>query len=115
MTAEKINSQKLFNYIFGLVCVLVFAMVCVRSACIPLAHDEVGTFYYYIQTGNFLPYHAHNDANNHVLNSCLGWICFKFFGDSYFVLRLPNLFALLVLFFAVFRISVQVKHNHSNG
>lgn len=110
---RKISGQKLFNYFFALVSVFVFVMVCIRSAVIPFAHDEVATFFYYIQTGNFLPYHSHADADNHVLNSCLSWICFKLSGDSPFSLRLPNLMALLVLAVSVYRISKQLIHAHS--
>src|SRR5579863_10440970 len=113
MVLQKFNSQQRFNLFFILVSVAVFVIVAIRSALIPLAHDEVATFYYFIQSGSFLPYLSLNDANNHFLNSCLGWVCFSFFGDSPFSLRLPNLLALLALIYAVYRISKQLTHTHA--
>jgi hypothetical protein len=105
MIGQQTNSRKLFNYFFILVSVAIFVMAAIQCAVIPFCHDETITFYYYIQSGDFLPFHAHVDTNNHVLNSFLSWICFKLFGDSPFSLRLPNLLALPVLICATYRIS----------
>jgi hypothetical protein len=113
MTSQEINNQKPFCYFFIIVSVVVFIIVGIRCATVPFSHDETATFFYYIQSGDFLPYYAHNDANNHVLNSCLSWICLKLSGDSPFSLRLPNLSALIVLIFATFRISRHLTHLHS--
>jgi hypothetical protein len=113
MDLQKIKEQKLFNYVLAIVSVPVFVIVAIRSTVIPFCHDEVATFIYYIQTGDFLPYHAHPDANNHILNSCLAWICFNLFGDSLFALRLPNLLALILLIYAVYRTSRKLTHLHS--
>ncbi|HTB32388.1 MAG TPA: hypothetical protein VK808_10205 [Bacteroidia bacterium] len=105
MIGQQTNSRKLFNYFFILVSVAIFVMAAIQCAVIPFCHDETITFYYYIQSGDFLPFHAHVDTNNHVLNSFLSWICFKLFGDSPFSLRLPNLLALPVLICATYRVS----------
>jgi len=113
MTLGKINSQKLFYYFFVIVSIFVFTIVSIRCATVPFCHDETATFFYYIQSGNFLPYHALNDANNHVLNSCLGWICFHLFGDAPFSLRLPNLAALIILIISIYRISKQLTNTYS--
>ena len=81
---------------FFILASLLFLLLAFRNVMVPFNHDEAVTFFYYIQSGEFLPYHAHIDANNHVLNSGLGYYCFKLFGSSTFALRLPNLLSFLV-------------------
>jgi 4-amino-4-deoxy-L-arabinose transferase-like glycosyltransferase len=63
----------------------------------------------YIQNGEFWPYHAIVDANNHILNSGLSYICFKLFGSSLLALRLPNLLAFLLMAMAVYRLLFHLK------
>lgn len=104
-------TSKIFNRAFLLLSFFIFIIVAVRAAVVPFAHDETATFFYYIQTGDFLPYIAHGDANNHILNSFLGWICFRLFGSSPFALRLPNLLSLVILIMAVYRLAGQLTHN----
>jgi hypothetical protein len=113
MELQKTNSSKFSTLAFIVVSAIVFVIVAIRCATVPFNHDETATFFYYIQQGDFLPYISHVDANNHILNSGLGFICFKLFGDSPFALRLPNLLALLVLIIATFRISKQLTQTHS--
>ncbi|HET6244711.1 MAG: hypothetical protein H0V01_02660 [Bacteroidetes bacterium] len=110
MLSIKNTQDKLFLIAFLIVSIAVLTITGVRSFLLPITHDEAASFYYYIQTGEFLPYLSHVDANNHVLNSFLSWICFTFFGDSPFSLRVPNLLAIVVLAIAVWRISIHL-HN----
>lgn len=97
--------EKQFNKIYWVICALVFAVVCLRSALVPFSHDEVATFYYYIQSGKFLPFFSHVDANGHFLVSAAGWLSFKFFGSSTLALRLPSVFAFVVLCFGVYKVN----------
>jgi len=113
MGQQEINGQRVFRYAYIAISIAVFILVAMRCATIPFCHDETATFFYFIQPGDFWPYHAHIDTNNHVLNSCLSWLCYKAFGDSPFSLRLPNLLALLILILATFRISKQLKQTHA--
>jgi hypothetical protein len=62
-----------------------------RAAFVPMAHDEIATFHYYVQTADFLPFIAHWDMNNHVVNSALSALFYSVFGLSAFGLRLANL------------------------
>lgn len=89
--------------------ITVFAIICIRSYMVPVHHDEAATFFFYIQTGDYLPFFSHIDANNHVLNSTLSFICFKLFGDSLFSIRLPNTLSFLVLAFGAWRLLRQVQ------
>lgn len=80
-----------------------------RSVWLPIQHDEAATFYYYIQTGNFLPPNAHWDANNHILNSFLSHISYKLFGNEVWILRLPNLLSFALFFWSSWKISALLK------
>jgi hypothetical protein len=79
--------------------------VTLRAAVVPFAHDEVATFYFYIQPGSFIPFLSHPDANGHFLMSLFGWICFKLAGASPFALRLGCVMASFIMCAAVYRIS----------
>ena len=80
-----------------------------RNYLVPFHHDETATFFFYIQSGEYMPFHSHVDANNHVLNSCLSNICFNLFGSSPFSLRIPNFLAFLVLAFGTYKIANNLK------
>lgn len=88
---------------FWLLCCVVLAIVALRAFIIPFSHDEVATFFYYIQSDNYLPYRAHVYTNNHILNSALANICYHIAGSHRFVLRIPNILAFLVLCYGVWR------------
>ncbi len=92
-----------FNLFYFLAFAIAFIIVLIRCFTVPFAHDEVATFYYYIQSEQFLPFLSHVDANGHFLNSFLSWISFKLFGSSEIALRLPCLFAFLVLGYAIYK------------
>jgi hypothetical protein len=89
-----------------------FAYIALRASFIPLIHDEAATFFYYIQTGVYLPPEAHLDANNHILNSILSSLSFQVFGLSEWALRLPNVLAFGLFLFFVYRISTQLKNKY---
>jgi hypothetical protein len=99
------KSKKLYPYFFWFVSFFVLLITVFRSYLVPFNHDEAATFFFYIQTGSYLPFHSHVDANNHVLNSLLGNICFHLFGTSPLSLRIPNILGLIILIIGVFKIS----------
>ncbi|HTB32389.1 MAG TPA: hypothetical protein VK808_10210 [Bacteroidia bacterium] len=113
MLLQKINTRKSLCIFFIAVSVVAFVLVGIRCATVPFCNDEAATFFYYIQPGDFLPYHSFVSANNHILNSLLSWVCFKLAGDSPFWLRLPNLLALPVLIIAIWRLLRQLTYTHS--
>lgn len=92
-----------FNLYYFVAFAIAFVIVLIRCIHVPFAHDEVATFYYYIQSEKFLPFLSHIDANGHFLNSFLGWVSYKLFGSSVMALRLPCLFAFLVLGYGVYK------------
>ncbi len=106
------NKSSLFKVLFASVSVIIFIIIALRSYLVPFNHDETATFFFFIQSGNYMPFHSAVDANNHVLNSILGNICFHLFGSSPFALRIPNLIGLVILIFATYKIS---KHLNQIG
>ncbi len=95
--------QARFHSIFIFSCIATFILAAIRSSLVPFAHDEVATFYYYIQSESFLPFYSHIDANGHFLNSFLSWMAYKCFGSSEFALRLPGLMAFVILCISVYK------------
>lgn len=76
--------------------VLVFCYIVVRAFTVPVIHDEAMTFFVYVETGDFLPYHARWDAGNHFLCTALGWASYRLFGFHLWALRLPSVLAFLL-------------------
>lgn len=108
---SEINLDKRMKFGYFLMACLVFIVIALRNAVVPFCHDEMATFVMYVQNGEFWPYHAIVDANNHFLNSGLSHICFKLFGPSLFSLRLPNLGAFVILVFVVYRLLLHLRTN----
>lgn len=103
MTSTEGFIQTRFNLLYFTAFFLAFIVVLIRCITVPIAHDEVATFYYYVQPGEFFPFHSHVDANGHFLNSLLAWVSYKIFGSSWFALRIPCLFAFGILGYAVYK------------
>ncbi len=95
--------EKNFTRYYALTCLLVFIVICLRAFFIPFSHDEASTFFFYVQSDNYLPYKAHVYTNNHVLNSALANICYHLAGSHRFVLRIPNILSFLILCLGVFK------------
>ena len=104
------SESKRFNVIFGILALCAFFIVALRSYLVPFNHDEVATFFFYIQSGHYMPFYSHVDANNHVLNSLLGNICFHLFGSSPFALRLPNLLGFIVLILSTYKLTLHLTN-----
>lgn len=88
---------------------LVFVYVVLRAIYVPTFHDEAATFFHYIVSEKFLPYQAHWDANNHLLNSALGYLCYKILGPQQWWVRLPNVLSFLVFGYYSIQISAQIR------
>lgn len=74
-----------------------------RAIYVPPYTDEVTTFFDYVRPGDFQPYYARLDANNHVLNSLLSRLSYLAFGGSMFSLRLPNVLSFILYAVYLFR------------
>jgi hypothetical protein len=74
-----------------------FVLIALRAFFIPFSHDEAATFFFYVQSDDYLPYKAHIYTNNHFLNSVLANLFYHVMGSHRFVLRLPNVLAFILL------------------
>lgn len=97
------------KFLAALAVLLTFSYVLLRAVYVPTFHDEAATFFHYIVSEKFLPYQAHWDANNHLLNSALGHFCYKVIGPQLWSIRLPNVLAFLLYGYFSFRISATIK------
>lgn len=86
-----------------------FIYLVLRGIYLPLMHDEIATFYFYIQSGVIFPPEAHYDANNHFLNSLLSHWSYNLFGSSPLAIRLPNVLAFILFFFSIKNIASRVE------
>ncbi len=100
MTAKKINQAIVWGVFIAL-----FIYLVMRSVLLPMQHDEVATFYFYVQRGVFLPPNAHWDANNHLLNSFTSFVSYKLFGSEPWALRLPNIISFVLYFWSAWGIA----------
>ncbi len=89
----------------------VFIYLILRSIYVPPVHDEAATFMHYVQRNEWMPYYAHWDANNHILNSFLSSFFYKIFGYGSLQLRLASLvfFPLFVIY--VYKTSQFLQSN----
>jgi hypothetical protein len=95
--------------IYLVLSVLVFIFLLVRAIHVPLVHDELATFFYYIQPFEYNPLTGANpDANNHIINSFLGAISHNLFGYSALSIRLPNVLSFVFYAFFVFKIGEKL-------
>lgn len=97
--------RKSIFILFGVL--MLFLMV--KAIQMPVLHDEIATFFYYVQSDNFLPPTAHWDANNHILNSFLTNISYHLFGNSPLALRLPNVLSFGLYLFAAYHLTKNLK------
>ncbi|MFT5821123.1 MAG: hypothetical protein ACI8ZM_002372 [Crocinitomix sp.] len=89
--------------------ILLWGFLFIRAIYVPVLHDEIATFFYYIQSDNYMPPGAHWDANNHVLNSMLANFSYHIFGSSPLALRLPNVLTYALFFYGAFQIAGRLN------
>ncbi len=105
--------QNKFNLLFSIIALVSFILVVLRAKFTPFVHDETATFYFIVQNGHYMPYHAHLDTNNHILNSGLTHLFYSLFGSSKFILRLPNVLFFVFFLIGIYRISAHLNHTVS--
>jgi len=103
------SSNKKFHIWVGALALILFIYLIVRSICVPILHDEVSTYLIYIKSGNFWPWSAWLDANNHILNSFAVHKMYQWFGPSPHYLRFPNVLSWLLFAVSVIGISHSLK------
>lgn len=99
------NHFKLFALIWS---TILFVYILLRAVYVPITHDEIVTWQLYMKSGLFLPLKGYIDANNHVINSFLGYVVSLFFYESRFIIRLPNVIFFPVYLLFAFRLSTML-------
>lgn len=95
--------------------VFLWIYLILRAYYVPFLHDEISTFWFHINTGDFIPFTYRLDssaANNHVLNTLISWFFYKVFGCAPFVLRLANLMFVPVYCFFTYKIATVLKNKY---
>lgn len=96
--------------VFIIAAASVFVFVLLRALLVPLVHDEATSFLAYAQSGRFLPFASLWDANNHYLNSLLGFIGFKLFGLKLLALRYGSVLSYLLFAWSAWRLGQHVQY-----
>jgi len=102
--SQQLRSHSSDKLLFILISAFLAVYLVIRATLVPMAHDEIATFYYFVQSGKFNPFFSNIDTNNHFLNSVLTWISYRLFGSSPLALRLPNLMFIPAFFFFLYGI-----------
>lgn len=96
MIRTKSNAQ-ILTWIFFLG-LLVYAVL--RAWIVEPIHDEVATYFHYIETGEIKGGRSLLDANNHLLNSWLGNLSYRWFGEHFFLFRVPAILCFCLYFWS---------------
>lgn len=95
-----LNKLSTKNILIGAFFIFLLTYFLLRAWFVAPIHDEIATFFHYIETGKIWGDEALKDANNHLLNSWLGYFFYRNFGEHFFLFRLPSLIAFVAYFFA---------------
>lgn len=104
-----LNQLKTYKGIAITTFLFVFCYLLLRAYFTEPLHDEIATFYFYIYHADFLENDLFTDANNHLLNSILGFGINRYIGESFFLFRLPNLLSFPIYFLACYGILNLLK------
>ncbi|WP_343635482.1 hypothetical protein [Fluviicola sp.] len=91
------SSERLITWILFLG-LLIYAIL--RAWIVEPIHDEVATYFHYIETGEIRGGRSLMDANNHLFNSWLGNLSYRWFGEHFFLFRLPAVLCFCLYFWS---------------
>ncbi|MEI6694691.1 MAG: hypothetical protein WCO13_01380 [Bacteroidota bacterium] len=98
-----------------LISLILWIYLVLRAFLVPFLHDEIMTYWFYINTGHFLPFSFKidaNAANNHLLNSLLSRFLYLLFGYTPIVLRMANLLFVPVYCYFSYKIADTLKNKN---
>lgn len=105
---QKNSKTQLISWILFLG-LLIYAIL--RAWIVEPIHDEVATYFHYIETGEIHGGRSLMDANNHLFNSWLGNLSYRWFGEHFFLFRLPAILCFCLYFWS----SRKLTHNLNLG
>ena len=108
MIEKKLMPKKLEqkNYL-KIICLIIATFLTIKAYITPFTYDEAYSYLSYVRTNDLLTV---NIANNHLLNTILMGI-FSIFGNSEFILRLPNLLSGFIYIYIGYRISTKLNNS----
>jgi len=101
MNEKTMLNVKLNKWFVTILFISLFAYIWVRAFTVEPMLDELTTFFTYIETGHIMDHLAWLDANNHLLNSYLGWVLHSAFGTHFILFRLLAVLSFPVYFFSI--------------
>ena len=93
---------------FVVLAMLAGLYVVLRAALVPWVHDECASLYWFVERGEYMPFQAHWDANNHVLSSAIGTWAYRLAGLGLFVSRIGSVLAFVVYAWASYHLGRRV-------
>jgi hypothetical protein len=96
-------------YLFLILSTFCMVFLVIRAISVSMTHDEIATFNGYVQGGQFLPFLAKADGNNHLLNTILTYFFYHLFGTSALVLRMSNLAFAPLFFYFLYKLSCELS------
>lgn len=94
------------NYL-KIICLIIATFLTIKAYITPFTYDEAYSYLSYVRTNDLLTV---NIANNHLLNTILMGI-FSIFGNSEFILRLPNLLSGFIYIYVGYKISTKLNNS----
>ncbi len=91
-----------FQLCSWIIFLLITIYLLLRAAFVEPLHDESATFLFFIEPESVIGQGIVQDANNHLLNSFLGTAIYHFFGENFFLFRLPNVLSFALYFWGVY-------------
>ncbi len=104
------SNSKIELYVFLALSLILMSYMILRAYLVPIIFDEAATFFHFVHVGDYWFFTSLPDANNHFLNTALTQISYKLFGSSKLALRLPNLLALPIYLFFLFKIGKRIDN-----
>jgi hypothetical protein len=96
---KKVFSFKIYSWILFSFLMVYFVL---RALFLAPLHDESATFLHFIEPEIWFGESVMLDANNHLFNSFLGSLLHSFFGNEFFLFRLPSLLCFPIYFWGIY-------------
>lgn len=82
---------------------LIFAYCLLRSIWTPIYYDEILNYFLFVEPGNFQPFYAAPDANNHLISTSLSHVIYLLFGNKLLLMRIPSVLSFILFFFYLWK------------
>jgi hypothetical protein len=96
---KKVFSFRNYSWILFSFLMVYFVL---RALFLAPLHDESATFLHFIEPEIWFGESVMLDANNHLFNSFLGSLLHSFFGNEFFLFRLPSLLCFPIYFWGIY-------------